>query len=72
MNNLAAITAKRDELLAERKRLHDQRQTLLTQQRRVDRELADCRGAARFFGLSLDFPEEGDPIGALGQQAKHT
>lgn len=58
MSNLAAITEKRDGLLAERKRLREQREALLAQQRRVDRELSDCRGAARFFGLNLEFPAD--------------
>jgi hypothetical protein len=58
MNNLAEITERRDGLLAERKRLREQREDLLAQQRRVDRDLSDCRGTARFFGLNLEFPDD--------------
>lgn len=58
MSNLAEITERRDGLLAERKRLREQRVALLVQQRRVDSGLADCRGAARFFGLNLEFPDD--------------
>lgn len=58
MSNLAAITEKRDVLLAERKRLREQREAILAQQRRNDKDLSDCRGAARFFNLNLDFPDD--------------
>lgn len=58
MSDLAAITARRDGLLVERRKLHKQREALLTQQRRVDSELSDCRRTARFFGLNLDFPDD--------------
>jgi hypothetical protein len=52
------IAEKRDRLLAERTELREARETLLTRIRRVDREIADCRAAARFFGLKLEFPED--------------
>jgi hypothetical protein len=52
------IAEKRDRLLAERTELREARETLLTRIRRVDREIADCRAAARFFGLELEFPED--------------
>lgn len=58
MSDLAAITSRRDGLLVERKQLREQRETVLTQQRRVDSELSDCRRTARFFGLNLDFPDD--------------
>jgi hypothetical protein len=52
----AKIIRKRDELLAERALLIQQRDELLIRLRRADRALADCRAAARFFDLKIDFP----------------
>jgi hypothetical protein len=52
------IQEKRDKLLALRTELREQRESLLARIRRVDRELADCRATARFFGLKIEFPEE--------------
>lgn len=53
-----AIVAKRDKLLAERGELMEQRSEILARIRRAERELADCRAAARLFQLDIDFPEE--------------
>lgn len=62
MRNLADITTRRDALLAERREIRKQREAILDQARRVDMELSDCRGTARFFELALEFPEdEADP-----------
>lgn len=52
------IAERRDKLLAERAQLREIREGLLARSRRVDREIGDCRAAARFFGLHLEFPEE--------------
>lgn len=52
------IVAKRDRLLAERADLIDQRSAILMRIRRADRELADCRAAARLFDLNIEFPED--------------
>jgi len=52
------IVEKRDQLLAERTKLREAREALLARSRRVDREIGDCRAAARFFGLNLEFPED--------------
>jgi hypothetical protein len=54
----AKIIRKRDELLAERALLVQQREELLIRLRRAERALADCRAAARFFDLKIDFPED--------------
>lgn len=62
------IAEKRDKLLAERAELREMREALLTRSRRVDREIGDCRAAARFFGLHLEFPE--DP-GDLSERELH-
>src|SRR6202035_3821711 len=56
----AMIVAKRDALSAERAELLERRSALLARMREVDRELADCRAAARLFSLPIDFPAE-DP-----------
>jgi hypothetical protein len=50
----AKIIRKRDELLAERALLIQQREELSIRLRRADRALADCRAAARFFDLKID------------------
>lgn len=52
------IAERRDKLLAERTELREARETLLARSRRVDREIGDCRAAARFFGLQMEFPED--------------
>lgn len=44
-----AILFKHDRLVAEQAELARRREELLAQQRRNDRELAECRAAARFF-----------------------
>src|SRR5262249_42195795 len=54
----AVITAKRDTLLKQREHLAALREQLLSEQRRNDRDLADCRAAARLFGLDIEFPSE--------------
>jgi hypothetical protein len=54
----ATITAKRDAILAERAELIEKRTEILTRLRRLDRELADCRAAARLFELEIEFPPD--------------
>jgi hypothetical protein len=55
---IAAILAKRDELLAERARIHDQQEKLSARDREIDRDLADCRAAGRVFGVKVELPVE--------------
>jgi len=55
-----AITAKRDRILGERSDLLEQRGAILLQLRELDRELSDCRAAARLFDLEIDFPDDDD------------
>jgi hypothetical protein len=50
------VVRRRDELLAEQAKLMEQRQSVIAQLRRIDRELADCRATARFFALEIEFP----------------
>jgi hypothetical protein len=65
----AKILRERDELLAKRAHLMEQRAALLTELRQADRRLADCRATARFFGLTIDFPEdEAEQIGRIDRQ----
>jgi hypothetical protein len=56
------IVEKRDRLLGERAALREQREALLARIRKVDRDLADCRAAARFFGLKIEFPEDPNEV----------
>ena len=69
-NARALIIAKRDAIVAERSGVIEQRAELLTRLRRLDRELSDCRAAARLFGLEIEFPSEerGDAGGRSLQQ----
>jgi hypothetical protein len=63
-SNLAGAAGKiirrRDELLAEREEIRAAREELLARSRRVEREISDCRAAARFFELQIDIPEDRD------------
>ncbi|MDR3486534.1 MAG: hypothetical protein P4M05_16700, partial [Bradyrhizobium sp.] len=54
------IVRRRDELLAEREEIRKVREELLARSRRVEREISDCRAAARFFELKIDIPEDRD------------
>lgn len=60
---IATIVDKRDALLKEKKDVRAERERLAARDREIDRELADCRAAARVFGLSIDFPAEDDGEG---------
>jgi hypothetical protein len=55
---IKSIAAKRDRLLAERAEIRAKTAELAARDRYIDRELADCRAAARVFDLDLTFPEE--------------
>lgn len=55
---IAAIVAKRDEILKERAIIRERSAALSMRDRELDRELADCRAAARLFGAKIDFPAE--------------
>ena len=51
-----SLRAKVANLVAEQDQLAEQRAAVLAQQRRNDRELADCRATARLFNLDIDIP----------------
>jgi hypothetical protein len=55
---IAAIVAKRDSILKERARIRAEAAALSMRDRELDRELADCRAAARLFGAKIDFPTD--------------
>ncbi|NDE91088.1 MAG: hypothetical protein EB059_08145 [Alphaproteobacteria bacterium] len=52
------ITSKRDGLIRERLYIRKKRQELAMRDREIDREIADCRAAARVFGLNIEFPPD--------------
>lgn len=54
------IIARRDQLLAVRAKLRAERQEILATLRRIERDLADCKAVARFFGLEIEFPSDED------------
>lgn len=62
---VAAILAKRDSILEERAKTRAEMAALSTRDRELDRELADCRAAARLFGVALDLPEETSEVSKL-------
>jgi hypothetical protein len=55
---IAAIVAKRDEIVKERLLIRVERDRLSARDRELDRELADCRAAARLFGAKIEFPAD--------------
>jgi hypothetical protein len=59
---IAAIVAKRDEILKERADIRAKSAALSMRDRELDRELADCRAAARLFGAKIEFPADDTPI----------
>jgi hypothetical protein len=59
---IEAIFAKKDALLGERASIREQRAALSARDREIDRELADCRAAARLFGAKLDLPPDDDGV----------
>lgn len=50
------LKEKVQRLVADQARLAEERARLLAMQRRNDRELSDCRAAARLFDLEIDIP----------------
>jgi hypothetical protein len=54
------IIARRDQLLAARAKVREERLEILIRLRNIERDLADCRAAARFFGLKIEFPSDED------------
>ena len=50
------VIRRRDALLQSQAQLMEKRHTIMLELRRIDRELADCRATARFFGLDVEFP----------------
>jgi len=53
------ILNRRDALLRERRSIRENRQALAQRDREIDRELADCRAAARLFDLTdIEFPPD--------------
>src|SRR5688500_2055557 len=67
---LEAIIAKRDRIITERTVALEKRMALLAHIRRLDRELADCRAAARLFDLQVEFPEEEESPSATHRQTE--
>ncbi len=64
------IKATRDQLLSERAALRAHRQEILTRLRLVERGLADCKAAARFFGLDIEFPSDEEDAAAASRLAE--
>jgi hypothetical protein len=52
------IETRRDSLVEEIERLKEQFSQISRRSREIDRELADCRAAARVFGLDISFPPQ--------------
>ena len=56
------LVAKRDAVLAERTALIEQRAVLSAKLRKADRDLSDCKAAARLFDLPIDFPDDDEDL----------
>ena len=54
----AKIFARRDLLLREQLQIKRDQETLAERERQLDRELAECKAAAKFFGISFDPPPD--------------
>jgi hypothetical protein len=54
----AKIIKKRDAIVAERTSLLKRRAEIMATLRTLDRQLADCKAAARVFGVEVEFPED--------------
>lgn len=69
---IAAIVAKRDEIVKERLHIRAERVRLSARDRELDRELADCQAAARLFGAKIEFPaDEGSfPLSEWARRAQ--
>lgn len=64
-----AITSKRDRILGQQSDLLDQRGAILMKLRDLDRELSDCKAAARLFDLDIAFPDEDDRTQIVRREA---
>src|ERR1700722_1550792 len=65
----AKIYAERDAILRDQKRVKEQQAELAARERELDRKMAECRAAARFFDLTdIDFdPERGPALRRLAE-----
>jgi hypothetical protein len=58
----AKILAKRDQILGEQQHLKMEQSRLAVRERELDREFAECRAAARFWGLDIDPPPDAPDV----------
>ncbi len=64
----AKILARRDDLLREQIMVRHDQERLAAREREIDRELAECKAAARFFGLVIETPPDEREIADLRRQ----
>jgi hypothetical protein len=64
----ARILGRRDELLAEQAVIRNEQARLAARDRDIERELAECRAAAKFFDLAFDPPPDQREIADLRTQ----
>ncbi len=65
------IFARRDQLLAEQRSVKSQQSILAMRERAIDRELAECHAAAKFFNIELEVPVADREIADLQGQLHH-
>lgn len=65
------IFARRDQLLSEQRSVKDQQSALAVREREIDRELAECRAAARFFNIEFEIAVPNREINELQTRMHH-
>lgn len=65
------IFARRDLLMKEQREVSAQQAKLAMRAREIDRELAECRAAARFFGLHSEPPADDGEIAELQERIRN-
>ncbi|MDR3533149.1 MAG: hypothetical protein P4L90_21640 [Rhodopila sp.] len=65
------ILAKRDQILAAQRRIKEEQLHLAARERELDRELAECRAAAKFFDINFDPPPDDGDLLEVKVQVEH-
>jgi hypothetical protein len=67
----AKIISRRDELFRARLELKSEQDRLAVREREIERELAECRAAAKFFGIDIEPPPDDRTLEMLKERAAH-
>jgi hypothetical protein len=66
----ARILKTRDTLLSEQKHVREEQRRLAEVERGLERKLADCLAAARFFGIEVSLPVDDEAIAELQRRVR--